>query len=293
MRQGDVVYYLSGDHLGSTSLTTDENGDIVSEVRYLPYGEERWSSGATPTDFTFTGQRNEAGFGLMDYNARYYSARLGRFVSPDTIVPEPWHSGAFNRYTYVNNNPVRFSDPTGHQCMAACPPLPPPQVNWQEIVKVSVPLAASVPEVPVAVATTVTAITFAGGAYLGSAWAMQDMGPDYQANPWTGGFSLLDGEEFINVTTPFPGTNTIGSNVETISPPDVEMPLDLPGPPLETQTPNTVLDFPANPGIELPTVSASSSEDNWRSGRRLSASEGRAMPVFDTYIRNTTYSSQG
>jgi hypothetical protein len=39
MRQGAVVYYLSGDHLGSTSLTTDDTGDIVSEVRYLPYGE--------------------------------------------------------------------------------------------------------------------------------------------------------------------------------------------------------------------------------------------------------------
>jgi hypothetical protein len=34
-------------------------------VRYLPYGEERWADGTTPTDFTFTGQRNEAGFGLI------------------------------------------------------------------------------------------------------------------------------------------------------------------------------------------------------------------------------------
>ena len=114
LRQGDVVYYLSGDHLGSTSLTTDENGDIVSEVRYLPYGEERWTSGATPTDFTFTGQRNEAGFGLMDYNARYYNPRLGRFISPDTIVPEPGSSGGFNRYIYVSNNPKTYTHDTPH-----------------------------------------------------------------------------------------------------------------------------------------------------------------------------------
>jgi hypothetical protein len=65
MRRGDAVYYLNGDHLGSTSLTTDETGAVVSEGRCLPYGEERWTSGATPTDVTFTGQRNEAGFGLM------------------------------------------------------------------------------------------------------------------------------------------------------------------------------------------------------------------------------------
>jgi RHS repeat-associated protein len=114
MRQGDVVYYLSGDHLGSTSLTTDDTGTPISEVRYLPYGEERWTSGATPTDFTFTGQRNEAGFGLMDYNARYYSARLGRFISPDSIVPELEMPQAWNRYSYVYNNPLRYTDPTGH-----------------------------------------------------------------------------------------------------------------------------------------------------------------------------------
>ncbi|HEX9679788.1 MAG TPA: RHS repeat-associated core domain-containing protein, partial [Candidatus Saccharimonadales bacterium] len=114
MRRGDALYYLSGDHLGSTSLTTDETGNIVSEVRYLPYGEERWASGATPTDFTFTGQRNEAGFGLMDYNARYYNPRVGRFVSPDTVVPEPSGSQGWNRYAYVRNNPLKYTDPSGH-----------------------------------------------------------------------------------------------------------------------------------------------------------------------------------
>jgi hypothetical protein len=59
MRRGDQVYYLHGDHLGSTSLTTDQNGNVVAETRYLPYGQERWNDGATPTDFTFTGQRND------------------------------------------------------------------------------------------------------------------------------------------------------------------------------------------------------------------------------------------
>jgi hypothetical protein len=42
MRQGDVVYYLSGDHLGSVSLTTDSAGMVVAERRYLPYGQVRW-----------------------------------------------------------------------------------------------------------------------------------------------------------------------------------------------------------------------------------------------------------
>ena len=47
-----------------------------------------WQWGATRTEFGFhTGQRLD-GFGLMDYNARYYSSTLGRFVSPDSIIPQ-------------------------------------------------------------------------------------------------------------------------------------------------------------------------------------------------------------
>jgi RHS repeat-associated protein len=84
-------------------------------VKGQPSGHNpKSASGATPTDFTFTGQRNEAGFGLMDYNARYYNPRLGRFISPDTIVPEPGSSGGFNRYRYTRNNPLKYTDPSGH-----------------------------------------------------------------------------------------------------------------------------------------------------------------------------------
>jgi RHS repeat-associated protein len=57
------------------------------------------------------------GFGLYDYNARYYSSNLGRFVSPDTMVPDPQNPQNFNRYAYVLNNPLKYSDPSGH-----CPP---------------------------------------------------------------------------------------------------------------------------------------------------------------------------
>ena len=56
----------------------------------------------------------EAGLGLYDYNARYYDPYLNRFVSADTIVPDSADPQALNRYSYVNNNPVRYVDPTGH-----------------------------------------------------------------------------------------------------------------------------------------------------------------------------------
>ncbi len=112
MRSNGVLYYLHTDHLGSTSLTTDESGSVIAEQKYLPYGEVGWMTGTLPTDFGFTGQRAED-FGLMDYRARFYSGRLGRFVSADSIVPGAG-GAAQNRYMYVEGNPLKYVDPSGH-----------------------------------------------------------------------------------------------------------------------------------------------------------------------------------
>jgi RHS repeat-associated protein len=77
---------------------------------YLPFGETR--SGSLPTDKLFTGQRL-AGTGLYYYNARYYDATIGRFISPDTVIPNPANPQCFNRYSYVLNNPLKYTDPSG------------------------------------------------------------------------------------------------------------------------------------------------------------------------------------
>jgi RHS repeat-associated protein len=114
MRKGNVVYYLHGDHLGSTSLTTDGGGKVVHEARYLPYGQVRWEQGGGVTDFGFTDQRNKADFGFMDFNARYYAPGLGMFISPDTIAPDPTHGYDYNRYLFVRGNPLKYNDPSGH-----------------------------------------------------------------------------------------------------------------------------------------------------------------------------------
>jgi RHS repeat-associated protein len=52
--------------------------------------------------------------GLYYYNARYYAPYINRFISADTIIPDPTNPQSFNRYSYVLNNPLRFVDPTGH-----------------------------------------------------------------------------------------------------------------------------------------------------------------------------------
>jgi len=73
----------------------------------------RASNGTTPTNYTYTGQYSNMGdFGLMFYNARWYDPAVGRFAQADTIVPGGIQG--LDRYAYVNNSPVNYSDPTGH-----------------------------------------------------------------------------------------------------------------------------------------------------------------------------------
>jgi RHS repeat-associated protein len=115
MDDGSAFSYLLSDHLGSVNMLISDTGTMLSEQRYLPFGGVRGDVGSvTETDFGYTGQRAVAGFGLMDYNARFYSPLLGKFTQPDTIVPDPGNPQAWNRYAYNINNPVRYVDPTGH-----------------------------------------------------------------------------------------------------------------------------------------------------------------------------------
>ena len=121
VRKGTILTFMVStsstqrlsDHLGSTSLTTDSAGNVISELRYTAWGEVRYQAGTTSTSYTYTGQyNNTADFGLMYYNARWYDSQLGRFAQADSIVPGGVQG--YDRYAYVNNNPVRYTDPSGH-----------------------------------------------------------------------------------------------------------------------------------------------------------------------------------
>jgi RHS repeat-associated protein len=107
--------------LGSVVAMTDENGALLNEQRYLPFGQVRPDVGSvTQTDFGYTGQRdldaqnNAFSLGLMDYDARFYDVSLSRFTQPDTVVPGAGNPQAFNHYSYTMNSPVNFIDPSGH-----------------------------------------------------------------------------------------------------------------------------------------------------------------------------------
>ena len=165
----NTVTYLHGDHLGSVGVVTDSSG-AATHQEYDPWGKVRRTitqaqNPIQQTKRNYTGQILD-GTGLLFYNARYYDAGIGRFVSADTVVPDsasggmdgvavkpltvdfheggfqsklnqenrlgfwfqlsdeqqqqagsPWgpaNAQALNRYSYVQNNPLKWTDPTGH-----------------------------------------------------------------------------------------------------------------------------------------------------------------------------------
>lgn len=104
----DELYFIHQDHLGSTTVVTDERGDVVQHQRNFPYGSPRLSDSVPVTERGYTFQIKDSVTSLFYYNARYYDPTLATFTSADTMND---HS---NRFSYVAGNPVNAVDPTGH-----------------------------------------------------------------------------------------------------------------------------------------------------------------------------------
>jgi RHS repeat-associated protein len=108
---GTKNYYLN-DNLGSTNVLANQTGGLVERTTYYPYGEFR--SGGTKSKFEYTGQENDPETNLDYYNARYYNAHIMHFTQPDDVIPNQYDPQTLNRYAYARNNPLVYTDPTGH-----------------------------------------------------------------------------------------------------------------------------------------------------------------------------------
>jgi RHS repeat-associated protein len=113
--------YFHADHLGSISAITKEDGSIAERLSYDPWGKRRNINGTddisgsitSETTRGFTGQEELSVGSLVHLNGRVYDTLIGRMMSADPTVPDPLNPQAWNRYSYVGNDPLTFTDPTG------------------------------------------------------------------------------------------------------------------------------------------------------------------------------------
>ena len=119
------IAYLLKDHIGSIHTVLDEDAAITARMHFGAFGERQdmnWQSAFTGYQYAlnaittrgFTGHEQVDSMGIVHMNGRIYDAKLGRFLQADPIVQAPKNSQNLNRYSYVLNNPLSYTDPTGY-----------------------------------------------------------------------------------------------------------------------------------------------------------------------------------
>ncbi|MCX2684301.1 RHS domain-containing protein [Pseudomonas sp. DCB_AW] len=109
-----VVTYYHNDISGSPIAATDAAGNLKWKESYKPYGDKLTRSAASSDNkIGFHGKAHDDSTGLSYMGARYYDPLLGRFTGVDPVDFKADNLHSFNRYTYTNNNPYKFTDKNG------------------------------------------------------------------------------------------------------------------------------------------------------------------------------------
>ncbi|MHB8857268.1 MAG: DUF7948 domain-containing protein [Bellilinea sp.] len=111
-RGGATSYYLH-DGQGSTRTLTDDSGAVTDTYAYTAFGERYAQTGTTANAYQYTGQQFDSLTGLYSLRVRNYDSETGRFLTRDlasVFLDDPIE---LNRYLYVHNSPINFSDPSG------------------------------------------------------------------------------------------------------------------------------------------------------------------------------------
>jgi RHS repeat-associated protein len=108
---GGTIVYQQHDML-STRLYTDVNGNDVGEQGTYPFGES-WYNNNTTSNWVFTSYERDQESGNDYALARSYANGQGRFLAPDPLEGVVGDPQSWNRYAYVENDPINLSDPSG------------------------------------------------------------------------------------------------------------------------------------------------------------------------------------
>ena len=109
---GSTIEVYHTDRLGSVRAITDATGTVTATYRTDEFGIPTATTGGSSQPFRYTGEPRDA-TGLSYLRARYYDASIGRFMSRDTWGGFGASPLSLNRYSYVENNPATWSDPSG------------------------------------------------------------------------------------------------------------------------------------------------------------------------------------
>jgi len=110
---GGVVSYYFSDSLQTASVITDSGGNIKEDEDYYPWGMDLPFVNSDSNHYKFTGKERDSETGLDLMGVRYYGSALGRFMTTDPLGGHPQDPQTLNKYSYVRNNPLRYTDPTG------------------------------------------------------------------------------------------------------------------------------------------------------------------------------------
>jgi RHS repeat-associated protein len=117
----NTLRYIREDHLGSVSGIIDASGASFVKESFTAFGARRnactWSGPPTQGNLDKINSVSRRGFtwhtALAAMDGRIQDAVTGRFLSPDPFIPDPDFTQSYNRYSYVNNNPLSYTDPSG------------------------------------------------------------------------------------------------------------------------------------------------------------------------------------
>jgi RHS repeat-associated protein len=109
----DSTTYYHVDALGSTTVLTDESGNVVNSYRYDAYGETIDETVTINNKYLFAGEQFDENLGDYYLRARYYDTSMGRFTRRDTYEGSLAEPLSLHKYIYANSNPVSRIDPSG------------------------------------------------------------------------------------------------------------------------------------------------------------------------------------
>lgn len=111
--KSEYTYYTQNAH-GDVVNLTDESGSVVKAYTYDAFGVEQNIDDSDANAFRYCGEYYDAEIGTIYLRARYYDPTIGRFISRDSFAGENEVPLSLNLYTYCNNNPIVYLDPSGH-----------------------------------------------------------------------------------------------------------------------------------------------------------------------------------